>query len=77
MKAKLKLNQVVRSEGYETLKFSAVTNGKPEDNLYSKYTPVANLEMVISNPKLIGKFNPGENYFLLFEKEGLDTETNQ
>lgn len=66
MRAKMELVSVNRTASGEQLKFSAVTNGTPEDNTYSKYTPSANLEMSVTNESLFGKFNPGEKYYVDF-----------
>ena len=43
-------------------------NGESENNTYSRWTPNANLKMVITNPALFGKFNVGEEYYLDFTK---------
>lgn len=73
MRAKMKLVNVTRTEAAETLKFSAVgsktgylADGSDEANTYARFTPAAQLEMVVANPALFGQFNPGEEYFLDF-----------
>jgi hypothetical protein len=73
MRAKLKLESVTKTEHGETLNFMAVcgsgktADGIDEDNTYSKYTPSASLTMYVNNPALIGKFVPGEKYYVNFE----------
>lgn len=66
MRAKMKVDTVTRAEVSEGVKFRAVTNGTPEDNTYSKFTPAAEIAITITNPELLGKFNPGESYYVDF-----------
>lgn len=72
MRAKLKLLTVTRHEQQEMLKFCAVAakqypaDGSDEDNPYAKFSPSASLEMTVANPALLGKFNPGETYYVDF-----------
>ena len=74
MRAKVQVSSVTRySETCESLKFHAVCksgsytgNGEDEDNTFALYTPSLSLEMTVSNPALIGKFNPGDKFYLDF-----------
>lgn len=77
MRAKFVINSVERSGSAEwqseTLKMSAVaksdrypSDGADEDNTYAKFSPQASLTLTIANPALIGKFNPGEKFYLDF-----------
>lgn len=72
MRAKLYVQSITRHEKSETLKFSAVSaksypnDGTDENNTFAKWTPSANLEMTITNPELIGKFNPGQQFYVDF-----------
>ncbi len=57
----------------EILKFRAVarkdsypSDGSDEDNTYAKFSPSASCEIAVANPELIGKFNPGEFYYVDF-----------
>ena len=68
MRAKFKIDNIIQTEHSETLVMSAVTNGTPEDNTFSKWTPAAKLEMSITNPDLMGTFKPGERFYLDFTK---------
>lgn len=75
MIAKLHLASVTSLEGgQEQLSFYAVTNkplgpnGENEDNTFARYTPSASLQMTISNPELVGKFKPGQNFYVRFEE---------
>lgn len=68
MRAKMKLYSVTAYEngGGETLKFTAVSGGSPEDNSYSKFTPSGTIELFVSNPDLAGKLKPGETFYVDF-----------
>jgi hypothetical protein len=76
MRAKMRISSVdAQYEGYETLSFYAVSrsdnypeDGSDENNTYAKYTPSAKLELTVANPALLGKFKPGEEYYLDFTK---------
>lgn len=69
MRAKFQVRSVTKMEGgNEQVKMSAVTNGTPEDNTYSKFTPGGSLEITISNPDLCGKINPGDKFYMDFTK---------
>jgi len=41
-------------------------DGSDENNTYAKFTPTANLEMVINNPALEGKFAVGQEFYVDF-----------
>lgn len=76
MRAKLKLFHVERpSENQETLRFHAVgkneaygEDGKDENNTFAKFTPSANLDMMVLNPDLLGKFKVGDTFYVDFTK---------
>lgn len=75
MRAKMKLNEVNRTEYGEELKFSAVSkdgpypdDGSDEDNTFAKFSPTAECTIQCHNPDLFGKFNPGEKYYVDFTK---------
>ena len=51
---------VCRSNGY------ADTDGLDEDNTFARYSPSANFEIMIANPALFGKFEPGQKYYVNF-----------
>lgn len=56
----------------ETLWFTAVGKSSyaednlDEDNTYARYTPTANLCMVITNPELLGRFHEGDEFYVDF-----------
>ena len=73
MRAKLKLTSVTLSETSDQLKFSAVCkpggypdNGLDEDNTFAKFSPSVELSMTINNPALLGKFRPGQKFYVDF-----------
>lgn len=76
MRAKMQVQEVTTEteyEGCESVKLSAVcssapygANGENEDNTFARYTPFATLEIQIKNPDLIGKFKPGQKFYLDF-----------
>lgn len=75
MRAKLKVSKVTVMEGSEILHFTAVykSEGYPEDgsdenNTFAKWTPSADLHMVVTNPELLGRFNIGDEYYVDFSK---------
>ena len=83
MRAKVKISAVTRySETCEGLKFHGVCKSTPytgigedEDNTFALFSPSVSLEMTITNPALIGKFNPGETFYLDFSPVPTPTTT--
>jgi len=78
MRAKMKVTEVDSFERgneektFESLKFSAVSanqypvDGSDENNTFAKWTPSADLKMVITNPALFGKFHVGQEFYVDF-----------
>lgn len=74
MRAKMRVTSVtIHNESFEELKFSAVAknDGYPEDgsdenNTFARWTPTADLTMSITNSALIGKFTPGQEFYVDF-----------
>jgi hypothetical protein len=77
MRAKVRVEGVVPYENdgvktQETLRFNAVCpnkfgdDGTDENNTYSKWTPTARFEMIVTNPNLFDKFKAGEEYYVDF-----------
>lgn len=56
---KLKMSAVAKSDTYPD-------DGSDEDNTYAKFSPQAELLLTITNPALIGQFNPGEKFYVDF-----------
>jgi len=66
MRAKMYVTSIEKFSGQEQLNLSAVTNGSDEDNTFSKFTPSASLKMSVTNPELIGKYEPGQKFYIDF-----------
>ncbi len=77
MRAKLKVTSVTKGPASyvteERLTFAAVykdgaypADGSDEDNTFSKFTPQAELSMVLQNPALLGKFEVGQKFYVDF-----------
>lgn len=73
MRAKMRIQSVSAYDTVEVLQLYAV--GKPgtypdtgldEDNTYAKFTPSGELKLSIANPALIGKFKPGQTFYIDF-----------
>jgi hypothetical protein len=56
---KIKFRAVAKKDAYPS-------DGSDEDNTFAKFTPSANLEILIANPALFGQINPGEFYYVDF-----------
>ena len=56
----------------EVLTFGAVyssqytSDGADENNTFARFTPSANLHMQVQNPDLLGKFAPGDTFYVDF-----------
>lgn len=83
MRAKVRVGSVIpvcTNDGavtQERLVMSAVAKSAPypeggadEDNSFAKYTPSAIFDIVLANPDLIGKFEPGQTYYVDFTPTG-------
>jgi hypothetical protein len=76
MRAKLQVSSVTPSEHnaeQETLRFHGVArseaypeDGSDENNTFAKFSPSVDLEIVIANPALVGKFKPGDTFYVDF-----------
>lgn len=67
-RAKLKVISITNYGESEKVDLAAVYDSfdKKEDNSYSKYTPSANCSLTVTNPHLLGKFTPGQKYYIDF-----------
>ena len=73
MRAKLQIASVTKhSAECEQLKFHGVAassypaDGSDEDNTFAKFSPSVALDITITNPALIGKFERGQKYYVDF-----------
>ena len=82
MRAKLRLHHIQKHDGHsgypttETLNFHAVAaskypeDGSDENNTFAKFSPSAILAINITNPDLVGKFEPGTEFYVDFTPAG-------
>jgi hypothetical protein len=69
MQAKFKVEYTVKTgDDSEVLIMAPVTTGSEENKSFAKWTPWGKLELGISNPNLVGTFNPGDEYIVEFIK---------
>jgi hypothetical protein len=73
MRAKLQIASVTKhSDTCEQLKFHGVAaksypaDGSDEDNTFAKFSPSVALDITITNPALIGQFEPGQRFYVDF-----------
>lgn len=73
MRAKFVVKSVHRFGGSEKVAFQAVSkssnypaDGSDEDNTYAKFTPSADCSITITNPALLGKYSPGDKFYVDF-----------
>jgi hypothetical protein len=66
MNAKMKVSTVTLTENGELLVMEVVTNGSPEDNTYSQFTPSGSVQLHITNKDLEGGFVPGQVFYVQF-----------
>jgi hypothetical protein len=72
MRAKMYVTRVTRFQGGEQLELSCVSSkgygpeGESEDNTFARYSPFGEMKLTISNPNLVGQFNPGDTFYLDF-----------
>jgi hypothetical protein len=68
MRAKLKVDSITLTEYGQILNLTVKYSDNPEDNSYSKYTPVASASLTITNPALTDKFKPGQVFYVDFSE---------
>lgn len=74
MRAKLRVTQVTKfGPNTEQLAFCGVSksgpypeDGSDEDNTFAKFSPSVDLKITITNPTLVGKFEPGDTFYVDF-----------
>lgn len=73
MRAKFQISSVEKFGTSEKVNFMAIgksgsypTDGTDEDNTYARYTPSASCSITITNPELVGKFTPGQKFYVDF-----------
>jgi hypothetical protein len=75
MRAKVRCNSVMVRDASDTVEFTAVcktgsygVDGADEDNTYAKFTPSATFTITVTNPALMGRFRPGQKYYVDFTR---------
>lgn len=76
MRAKMQVVDIEPlNDEHEVLHFIAVgkneeysEDGLDENNTFAKFTPSAELSMMVANPNLIGTFEVGQNFYVDFVK---------
>lgn len=73
MRAKLQISSITKhSAECEQLRFHGVAassypaDGSDENNTFAKFSPSVSLDITIMNPALIGKFEPGQAFYVDF-----------
>lgn len=75
MRAKMQIQKIEQHLNQEILTMTCVCkngnyppDGLDEDNQFAKFSPSGSLTLTVANPALLGKFKPGEKYYLDFTK---------
>ena len=68
MRAKMTVTQVTRHETHDLVTFEPRYSDTPEDNSFAQATPSGKIELQIDNTQLLGKLNPGEQFYVDFTK---------
>jgi len=64
-RCKFKVDHIKRySKTYEEIGFSAVHGGTKENESFASATPSGTLTIHVTNPSVIGKFEPGQEVYL-------------
>lgn len=73
MRAKMQVLSVTRYSGGDEIRMAPVCgnaphgpNGESEDNTFALFTPWGELRLAITNPDLLGRFKPGQKFYLDF-----------
>lgn len=68
MKAKFEVLTVTKGKGFDQIVMTPVLSGSEENKSFSQYTPSGKIDIMITNPTLLGTINPGDVYYINFEK---------
>lgn len=47
-------------------------NGESEDNSFARWTPSGELKLDVTNPDLLGRFKPGQKFYVDFTEAPAD-----
>lgn len=69
----MRISKVSRFESCDEVEMSCVPkngsypeDGSDEDNTFARFSPSGALKLTIANPALLGKFAPGQKFYLDF-----------
>ena len=68
VRAKMGVDFVQKFTWGEQVQFSCKYSDNPEDNSFAQDTPAGNMNITVSNPAVIGFFQPGDKFYLDFTK---------
>jgi hypothetical protein len=68
VRAKMEVTSVTKWVGQDQVKLNCVYTGTPEDNSFAQATPAGDAQLTVSNPALLGFFQPGQKFYLDFTK---------
>ena len=66
VRAKMEVDFVQKFAWGENVQFSCKYSDNPEDNSFAQATPSGNMNITVSNPALVGFFQPGQKFYLDF-----------
>lgn len=66
MRAKLTIDSITVQQWSDTLTLRANYSDSKEDNTYAEATPSASMTIQITNKNLLGKFKPGQQFYVDF-----------
>lgn len=73
MRAKMYVTKVEKFATVDTIYMSPVgrsdaypADGSDENNTYAKFSPSGDLRLSIANPALVGRFSPGDTFYVDF-----------
>lgn len=72
MRAKLRVSNVEKGNGYEVLHFHAVAankypeDGADENNTFARFSPSADMRLQVANPNLFDMFDIGDTFYVDF-----------
>ncbi len=67
-RAKFKCTEVAATENGSKVRFSVVSGGSPENDVFFKWTPFGTIDIGIVNPDTVEQFIPGQTYYVDFTK---------
>ncbi|MFZ2125682.1 MAG: hypothetical protein WAV01_03585 [Candidatus Saccharimonadales bacterium] len=66
VRAKMEVDFVQKFTWGEQVSLTCRYSDTPEDNSFAQATPTGNTSITVSNPALVGFFQPGQKFYLDF-----------